>query len=384
MLLRTRTFASLAFLSALTVSTTSVTPAQDAPLQPEPAPATRRVSILDPEINMEAFSLQIPADWILDGFMVPGHPCSSTQPMAVRMESPDGLTAVRVLPSIDWSFYDDASKPTPLQQCRLFGGAESASDLLKRAIPILNVEYVAGTTTDLDDVRKKWAERNTSDAHWSVDKARAKVKFKINSIEMDGRVTALVLCVHGTATKFNTCSATISRSWAPAGQYDDPKFEAIQKTLTVNPDYLVTLQTREQRELLDLQRPEHDPVQYRHDPRRTRLIEADMIYKRQRGDLFPNVGDDHDASDPGTHPRSMIVKSPQPGRVVDDWADYVIEISPRLWNPDPDTKIPDREYVWKSAAGETLTTKSINDNPNGKGAGDWKLQPEATPQTSKP
>jgi hypothetical protein len=299
------------------------------------------------------------------------------------MESPDGLTAARVLPAINWTFHDGGPKDASIAQCRMFPNAIPASDVLKFAIKLLNVEYVSEAPTDIDEVRKKFAAGNRERMQWSADKARAKVKFKVNSIEMDGRVTALVACQHNELAKLTLCSATISRSWAPAGQYDDAAFEATQKTLSLNQEWLARREAVRMKETTDAQEQKviTDPVQRRHDPVRTARLESIQIFERQRDDLFPNAAPEHDAGDIGTHPRSMIRKPPVPDRVVDDWADYVIQISPALWRANDETAgmaAKAREYVWENAAGETLSTASINDNPNGKDTGSWALQPDTT------
>jgi hypothetical protein len=351
-----------------------------------PAPGTRRVSVIDPELSMESFSIQIPATWVFDGTLVPNHGCGAADSMAIRMETPDGLTAARVLPAINWIYYDSGKSDADAGDCSMFGGAKSASDLLKSAIKLLNLEYVSDVPNDLEDIKKKFAANPNSQMHWIADKARAKVKFKINSIEMDGRISVLVLCSQSPTATFTSCSATISRSWAPVGQYDDATFEAIQKTLTLNKDWSMKRQALMERELDDSQTQKviTDPVQRMHDPKRTARLEAREIFERQRDDLFPNAAPYRDAGDPGTHPRSMIRKAPAADRVVDDWTDYAIEITPRLWDTDNTISAKDREYVWANAKGETLSTPSINDNPNGKGTGTWTLQPNATPQNPKP
>jgi hypothetical protein len=193
---------------------------------------------------------------------------------------------------------------------------------------------------------------------------------------MDGLVSVLVLCSQSMAATYTGCSATISRSWAPAGQYDDAAFETIQKTLTLNQEWAAKRQAFLEKELRDSQAQKAitDPVQRMHDPKRTAALEMREIFERQRDDLFPNAAPYHDAGDPGTHPVSMIRKAPAPDRVVDDWADFVIEIAPTLWSTDKPAK---REYVWTSVTGETLRTTSINDNPNGEGSGAWTLQSES-------
>jgi hypothetical protein len=379
------TLSKLLSLALLASAATGGSFAQDAPA-PKPAeatPGTRRVSVNDPELDMEAFSIHLPATWIFDGMLVPRPPCSASDSMAIRMESPDGLTVARVLPAINWTYYDAGRPNDGGSQCSMYGGMKSASDILKSAIHLFNVEYVSDAPTDIDQIRQKFAANKSGSMHWVADKARAKVKFKVNSIEMDGRVSALVLCSQNTGATYTACSATISRSWAPVGQYDDAFFETIQKTLTLNAEWFAKRQAQMEKDLRNSQTQKviTDPVQRMHDPKRTAALEARKIFERQRDDLFPNAAPYPDAGDPGTHPFSMIRKPPVPDRVVDDWADYAIEIAPTLWSAGA---AANREYVWINAGGERLKTPSINDNPNGKGTGDWKLQPDATAQSSKP
>jgi hypothetical protein len=80
----------------------SASPSQ--PTDPQASPDKRRVSVNDPELGMEAFSIHVPATWIFDGMLVPRHGCGASDSMAIRMESPDGLTAARVLPAINWVY----------------------------------------------------------------------------------------------------------------------------------------------------------------------------------------------------------------------------------------------------------------------------------------
>src|SRR5579862_9464824 len=58
-----------------------------------PAPdGTKIVTITDPILNMKAYSLTIPSNWIFQGAVIQGTPCVPA-PFAVwRMSSPDGLT----------------------------------------------------------------------------------------------------------------------------------------------------------------------------------------------------------------------------------------------------------------------------------------------------
>jgi hypothetical protein len=57
------------------------------------AEATRVVTITDPILNMQAYSLSIPTNWIFDGAVVPGTSCNDGPFPVFRMMSPMGSRA---------------------------------------------------------------------------------------------------------------------------------------------------------------------------------------------------------------------------------------------------------------------------------------------------
>src|ERR1039458_8229292 len=69
-----------------------------------PSKATKQVSIIDPVLQMEAYSFQIPANWIFEGTMVPGPSCAPVQNAVYRAVSPDGFSQSKALPGVSWQW----------------------------------------------------------------------------------------------------------------------------------------------------------------------------------------------------------------------------------------------------------------------------------------
>ncbi len=68
---------------------------------------TKNVTITDPILNMKAYSLTIPANWVFQGAVIQGTPCVPG-PFAVwRMSSPDGLTGFKQEPRLDWAWSEN-------------------------------------------------------------------------------------------------------------------------------------------------------------------------------------------------------------------------------------------------------------------------------------
>jgi hypothetical protein len=85
---------------------------------PAPMPengATRTVQIDDPQLQMRAATLQIPADWRFGGAVVRTGGCHGNGAQVVySMQSPDGLFAIQVFPSFAWRNTGQPSQPKNL------------------------------------------------------------------------------------------------------------------------------------------------------------------------------------------------------------------------------------------------------------------------------
>ena len=149
------------------------------------AQATRVVTITDPVLNMQAYSLSIPANWIFDGAVVPGTSCNDGPFPVFRMMSPDGLTGVKQLPRLDWTWADNNGKPLKSgEECLPYKREVPAEEVLKYMVGVLEVEYVREEpAADLEQTRRNAAAQSSNMFAVSADKARAVVRYHIRSEE---------------------------------------------------------------------------------------------------------------------------------------------------------------------------------------------------------
>jgi hypothetical protein len=342
-----------------------------------PDGATREVSIKDPVLNMEAFSMTIPSKWIFDGAVESGSACTDSPTPVVRLESPDGLYVIKTLPRIDWSWTDNGRPNQGGKDCTIFPGPKTAHDILMNMLPILQVEYVGDIPVpELAQAQRQAAQNDRPGFTNSIDKARVKVKFHINKIEMEGRVNVFISC-HGL-NGGHVCTAGISRTWAPAGKYDDSMFESISKTFQVNASWT---QTREQIALKKLQQQadagnamlkgQADEANRRMRARYDSFQQSQQLHQKEHDDFLATMQRGTDMSMARTQD-NMNAR----GRAADDWADYSLDQQKRL---DPNTGIITKDssaynYTWVNEQGDRVQTNNINANPNGNGTGNWTLQ----------
>jgi hypothetical protein len=102
----------------------------------------RRENIADPNLQMNAYTVTVPAGWKFDGVFVAGSSCVPLPYPVFRTDSPDGLTEIRRLPRLDWSWSNSRFKPPQQAGCLNLKEELSAQDFVKYLIGVLKVGYV--------------------------------------------------------------------------------------------------------------------------------------------------------------------------------------------------------------------------------------------------
>jgi hypothetical protein len=144
-----------------TPATSTASPVASHPSAPAPK-GMRGEPIHDPALNMDAFTVTIPADWHFQGAFFPGTACSQVPFPVYRAYSPDGLTEVEGLPRLDWTWSNLPYGPKTTQPgCLPLKEAMTASEFLKYLSATLEVEYVGEVpvAADILDGQKKSLEQ---------------------------------------------------------------------------------------------------------------------------------------------------------------------------------------------------------------------------------
>ncbi|MGA3017600.1 MAG: hypothetical protein ABSF62_10815 [Bryobacteraceae bacterium] len=365
------------------------------PKAASPSKATRQVSIIDPVLQMEAYSLQIPADWIFEATMVPGPSCAPLQNAVYRAVSPDGITQTKLLPGVSWSWGRTPQAFAPAQKstdCLEWAKEAPAAEFLKYMIGVLQVEYVRDQPVpapEMAQFQEKIRNNNQSFAARTPpgqpvftskgDRAAAIVRYKINSTPVEELLNATVLCNDSPQVliprgfgHIHTCTGIVIRSRARQGGLEAmrPVFEAVSKSAVLNQQWMqkwtATVEAAGARARAG----------GREDEARLLRLNAQMtaahdVQIKQQQAMQDVTRRGTDIAMKGAND-AMNARS----GIAHDWADYALDQQKRM---DPNTgKITTDSnaysYTWVNEFGERKQTNEINYNPNGLLKGNWTLQ----------
>lgn len=361
---------------------------QDKPQAAPPSapPGMKIVTIIDPTLHMTAYSLTIPENWIFQGSVATGTFCVPGPFPVFRMSAPDGLTGVKWFPRTDWSWPDDpafvAAKIT--SDCLPYKNEMSASDFLKHMLPILKVEYVKELPTpNLAALQKNVAANNTNLIITTVSAANFQVRYHINQIQIEDHLNAVIFCTTDKTNEKavrNTCSANLSRSWAPQGKWSANTFSFTQHSLAIDEKWTQAVYWEQHPTPEEIKRRNGggggNLDEGRHHRDHLRLVaqlQAQALRNKQYGEFLSSLR--------GSEMKFTTTNAEPTNRTRDDWCDYALDrevvhddyIGDTMPVPGP----PVFNYTWVNEKGEQIQTKNLNDNPNGKGTGNWTLQENA-------
>ena len=228
---------------------------------------THKVDIIDPKYSMTAFTMDVPVGWKFAGTIAHDPGChSSGAGLKFTVLSPDGLTAIAVLPGTTWTWTTSASmqKIMESQHCPPVDIDSAASFLVNIAVPNMhpNAKIVAvlplpaqGQASLAAQLEKK-RQQNADMAQkfgqkpqkLTLDGARVRVQYVRDGKPTEEQILAVVDCFESQfpamyaqpAYSRRTCSARSTVIYrAPQGQLDElvaaPRLEKLNKSVQVNP-----------------------------------------------------------------------------------------------------------------------------------------------------
>ncbi|HEY2861151.1 MAG TPA: hypothetical protein VGJ21_22265 [Terracidiphilus sp.] len=365
--------------AAVTACFGNARPALAAP----PSDATKAVTITDPILNMTAYTLTIPSDWVFSGAVFQGSSCASGAFPVYRMSSPDGLTGIKQLPRLDWAWSDSSSyRPPNAGDCMNLKQEMSASDVLKYMVGVLKVQYVRDDVNpNRETFQRMIASHNSPTYVASGDQARAWVRYNIHSLVIEERLDVSLVCTAFDMLALgrqHSCSAYVNRCWAPQGKWNDNVMTAIGKSLVIDQQWNAQWNANVMKKIQAIQQAGAQAVQQIADAGQRQMRatynsyqQAQAMRTQQHEEFMDTMQRGHDQfmqrAQAATAARS---------RVADDWCDVALGQQKRL---DPNTGAVTKDsslysYTWVNQTGQRLQTNDINENPNGQGTGTWTLQ----------
>ncbi|MDQ6683827.1 MAG: hypothetical protein M3Z16_01755 [Pseudomonadota bacterium] len=205
-------------------------------------PAMHTFTIMDPVLQMPAWSLSLPAGWDAQGTMLPGNSCISATSPTYRAARADRLAGAYMLPRVGWA-WGPGTKPGP--DCLPRHEPMSAHDYLNTVIATEHLGYVRDEPTpELEGLReflRAQGQRSNGMQRGSADAARYRVRYEVRGMDVEESIAVTITCLDSQVLGLgmqHSCSALVTRWFAPLGQLDGlmPTFHAMNMTL--NPAWM--------------------------------------------------------------------------------------------------------------------------------------------------
>jgi hypothetical protein len=231
-----------------------------------PWSSTRKAEIADPQYQMTAYTLEVPSDWKFAGSIARDPGChSSGAGLKYTMQSPDGVTAMAMLPGMTWTWTTSASlkKMMEAQHCPAIDIDSASSFLINIAAPNLhpNAKIVSvlalipeGQAALAEQLEKKRQQNAAMAKQYgqppqklSLDGARVRLQYLRGGRPVEEQLLAVVDCLEvqyaalagQPAYQRRTCSSrSIVIDRAPQGHLDEllaaPQLKSLNKSIQIN------------------------------------------------------------------------------------------------------------------------------------------------------
>jgi hypothetical protein len=231
------------------------------------AAGTRKVEVADPQYQMTAYTVDIPASWKFAGTIARVTGCHGNgAAIKYTAQSTDGLSAVAVMPGAAWSWASSPAMQKSMEatNCAAIDIDSAASFLVNIVVPNLRpgAKVVAMLPlkpegqASLAEQLAKARQQNAAMARQygqqpqtlSLDGATVRLQYERDGHAVEETITAVVDCTESQmaalfgqpAYRRRSCSArneVVMR--APKGSLDElsAQFKDLSKTVQINPDW---------------------------------------------------------------------------------------------------------------------------------------------------
>jgi hypothetical protein len=365
-----------------------------------PLDGLRQESIFDPTLRMNAYTVTLPSHWKSDAAYVAGSSCAPIPFPVFRIYSPDGLSEVRGLPRLDWSWSTSKFKPPQQADCLDLKQELSGQDFLKYLTAMMDVTYVREDAIPQqmnDALQKQFAQSNEALANSAkqMEKmngalhnqgkvepaeqhggwAAAIAEYRNGSFLIEEQLRSLLRCTHspinygperGAFT--DSCTATVRIVRAPKGQLAALLAEADAKNwgAVENPDwvskYLEAMRQDAQARSREMFQRSQAQMQQRHAD----FERAQSVRQQQHEQFLATMQQGTDRAMARARDNMN-----QRSAVASDWADYVLDRQ-TVTGPGGTVKISNAySHTWTDGSGAYYQTSDPNANPNGVLPGNW-------------
>jgi hypothetical protein len=218
--------------------------------------AMKTVEVFDPVLGQHAYSVTIPADWVLDGSVVRAHFGAS---FVFRASSRDGLTGLQSLPNYNWVSSTDPGMDRFYQGVRVMRMQPMhAAEFMKRYVlpearPGAKVVVENEAMPDFGEIRKADENQNAQFAamaaktgarpnHVTSEGARVRIQYDFNGHPVEESVVLVTSVTEMPAPHGMTylSQGLVRGARAPRGKLDEVNgvLNAIGRSVTADPRWV--------------------------------------------------------------------------------------------------------------------------------------------------
>ncbi len=355
-------------------------------------------TITDPAYGVKAFDVTIPAGWKFQGTVLPGPDCSNIPYPIFRAYSADGLTEMRVMPVMEWTFHPAIKGFKSPHGCLDYGKTLTAAEFLKHYEEMVARDgmHVVGPMAEGDTFKARVAKVANNMNHispnitGSADSAAVRVETTNGTFVIEQRFRVYVECRVSKQTSGpmsgGGCSAHVDVERAPKGKLDALCALVDAKDM-VNPIYdhawlqrvLQTNQQRNQQRMAQLTRQEQassamlkkqsdDFMATSQRNHEAFMQQQDSQYRTHQAQMAQSASSFHSAMNNANN--AMNARSTSSS----DWVDYALD-QQTVTGQGGTVKVSSAyTQTWSSTVGNQTTWYQTNDpntNPNGVLPGNW-------------
>jgi hypothetical protein len=339
-------------------------------------------TITDPVLQMQAYSVHIPAGWKFQGSVFPGPPCREQPYPVYRAYSADGLSEMRMLPRFDWTF-STLSSARASNQCLPLNRTLNASEFLRYYTGMIGAQQAGEmsvapqvqqrTAAAVDQMRQMGA--NTPGAEVTGDIAAVRAFSKNGTFVIEQRLRAWVVCRSApflAGSRLTGCFARVDVLRAPKG-----KLDALAQM--VDDDNLNTAAADRSWDAREAQLEmavgnARLANQIAHNnavmqAQQARFEQSMAIQQHNHEQFMAQMQASTDSSMRAAN-ESMNARSTS----ASDWVDYALDQQTVTGSGGPAKVSSAYSHTWSNGAGQWYQTNDPNVNPNGVLGGNWSQQ----------
>jgi hypothetical protein len=349
------------------------------------------LQVTDPEYQMTAFTLSVPADWKSAAQVTHNTGCHGTGAgLETTMRSPDGSTTVAFLPGVRWSWSSSPLERESLAQvhCPAIDIDSAASFLLNIAVPNLRPGATVTAVLPLEAPGQASLQAQMERARQSseaaaaryhlpppkvtIDGARVRIRFQDKGKPMEEQIQAVIDCNETTMPGMYKMPASTRRGCSarnvyivrtPSGHLEDflksPGLQKLAQGVQMDPQWLQRVtqdQQAQAQRLLDKSHADFQEMLRQGAANHEAMMERGRQFQQQEQTQFAHAQSldraNQNATDQAAHRQELDslgrqdFRNPATGQIIQANAYY--------------------DHQWLSSDGSTLIqTDNPNLDPNG-------------------